>query len=186
MSVATIHALVPVEQSLREPSASLSVIKREIDSIGEYLGALREAINALRAPEISRERLPTMREDLAAIVATTRHAAETVLCTAEDVLASNADGPSYRSFVEDRMIGLMEACSFQDLTGQRLTRVSDALIALEQRLGTFVSEAKASNGMLKTHDVERRQGERRAQRMTAGPGVPDALAQDEIDRLLNG
>jgi chemotaxis protein CheZ len=186
MSVAIIQAFVPVEQSMREPSVSLTVIKREVDSIAEYLAALRDAINGLRAPEISRERLPTMRDDLAAIVATTRHAAETVLCTAEDVLASSEDGANYRSFVEDRMIGLMEACSFQDLTGQRLNRVSDALIALENRLGTFVSEAKASNGLVKTHDVERRQGERRAQRMTAGPGLPDALAQDEIDRLLNG
>jgi chemotaxis protein CheZ len=176
--------LAAVDMPPREPSVSLAAIKREVDSIGDYLTSLREAINALRAPEISRERLPTLREDLSAIVNATSHAAETVLTTAENVLGSPLDGAAYRSFVDDRMIGLMEACSFQDLTGQRLTRVSDALVALEQRLGTFATEARARDGVVQPIDEERRQGERRASRMTAGPGAAGALMQDDIDQLM--
>lgn len=170
----------------QEASVSLLALQREIDLIGQYVGALRSAINGLRAPELVGQKLPTVRDDLGAILSSTRQAAEAVLGTAEDVLACSADGTDYRSFVDARMIGLIEACSFQDLTGQRMTRVIDALLALEHRLHDFVATARARDGAAGLADLETRQAQRCRDRLTHGPGAPDAMEQAAIDALLAG
>jgi chemotaxis protein CheZ len=174
----------PFETVPQVGSIDLSRLTYEIGLIASYVRNLRESINAIHAPEIARQRLPEMRGDLAAVVEATNDAANRILETAEELMFA-PDGPNYRAKVEEKMIGLMEACSFQDLTGQRISRVSGTLCALEERIQRFSDAVHAHQVLVASDDPDSRRRSRLAERLVYGPGSIDALEQGEIDRLLN-
>jgi chemotaxis protein CheZ len=167
-----------------ERSAGLEALAREIDAVASYLRGLRGAINGLRVPEITEGRLRAAAADLTEVVAATRSATDVILETAEALLSMPDDGPAYRAQVEERMIALMEACSFQDLTGQRLDRVAKTLTVIEERLGIFAASVKAANGEARSGEAELRQDTWRKLNLVHGPGGADALQQAVIDKML--
>jgi chemotaxis protein CheZ len=167
-------------------SASLETLSREVDEVARYLRGLRLAINGLRVKEIVDARLKAAQGDLVDVIGATKSAADEILDTAEILLGSRTEGDAYRALVEKRMIALMEVCSFQDLTGQRLDRVAKTLMAIDERLSRFAVAVKADDGDLQTGPREVRNAEWRRANIVNGPGMPDALGQDAIDRMLTG
>ena len=126
------------EVRLREPQAVIA----ELSEIAEYISHLREEIGALRANEMSRDRIPMAHEELGSVVAATAGATNTIMEAAEAMLGL-PDGPGYREAVEERINTIFEACAFQDITGQRIAKVVESLRLFEQRLARFVGAVKA-------------------------------------------
>jgi chemotaxis regulatin CheY-phosphate phosphatase CheZ len=81
---------------------------------------------------------------------------------------------------------LMVACSFQDLTGQRMTKVVNALRYLEQRVNTMIeiwgiTPEDAAKVKQQLNDT------RPDAHLLNGPAREgEGVAQDDVDRLLNG
>jgi chemotaxis protein CheZ len=169
-----------------QAQVTLQALHREVAGIAAYVAELRLAINALRAPEIATANLASIRGDIDAVGAVTRSAADQILTTAENILAAAAMGTLKPADVELKMMELMEVCSFQDLSGQRLKRVLDALDAIGHRLEHFVEKARAANGALNSVDRGLATQRRNEERLTHGPGHREALNQDDIDMLLVG
>ncbi len=174
----------PVEMSAKA-EASLHALSREVDEVASYLRGLRLAINGLRVKEIVDARLRSAQTDLVDVISASKAAADNILDTAEALLCAPEQGDAYRSLVEGRMIALMEACSFQDLTGQRLDRVSKVLMALDERLSKFAMAVRADDGELQTGPREVRHAAWRREQLVNGPGMPDALNQDHVDRMMS-
>jgi chemotaxis protein CheZ len=75
-----------------------------------------------------RDHAHDLREELGAIVQATEAATNAIMECAETVLAADtADPVAYRTLVEEKMLAVFEACSFQDITGQRIARVVESL-----------------------------------------------------------
>jgi chemotaxis protein CheZ len=165
---------------------TLQTLQREVAGIAAYVSELRIAINALRAPELAETKLPSIRGDLEAVGKATRSAADRILDTAENMLAAAAKGTLNPADIELKMMELMEVCSFQDLSGQRIKRVTDVIDAIAQRLDNFVEKARAANGALASADRDIAMQKRNDERLTHGPGHREALNQDAIDMLLVG
>jgi chemotaxis protein CheZ len=123
---------------MREPQAVIA----ELIEIADYIAHLREEIGALRANEMSRDRIPMAHEELGSVVAATAGATNTIMEAAEAMLGL-PDGPGYRDAVEERINTIFEACAFQDITGQRIAKVVESLRLFEQRLARFVGAVKA-------------------------------------------
>jgi chemotaxis protein CheZ len=80
-----------------------------------------------------------------------------------------------------------EACNFQDITGQRITKVVKALQHIEQKVdgllaifgdGLHLATGEGREGS----DLSRDEADRK---LLNGPQLPDdASTQDEIDKLL--
>ena len=173
-------ARMRVDGSPGAPAASLI---RELADIAAYIANLREAIGLLRANELTRDRLPMVHEELGQVVAATAGATNTIMEAAEAMLGL-ADGAGYREAVEARVFTIFEACAFQDLTGQRIAKVAEAMSQLENRLSRFAAAVKAKDaGGIDAAEVERRM--RSEFLLLNGPqaGGP-ATAQDEIDALF--
>jgi chemotaxis protein CheZ len=149
-----------------------------------YIAELRAAINGLGLLELAGRNLRTAHLDIDDVLGQTRKVADVMLETAECLLGSTATGQAYKSLVEERMIGLMEASGFQDLTGQRLNRIVHSLHAIEERLRLFAAHVQAQDGEIRlgTHELVRKS--REMEQMLAGPGAPGAMTQDGIDELI--
>jgi chemotaxis protein CheZ len=73
-------------------------------------------------------------EQLRSVIAATEAAANAIMQCAETVMgAAFSDLKTYRRVVEEQMLLILEACAFQDVTGQQVARVIDMLHALESQ-----------------------------------------------------
>ena len=155
----------------------------ELIEIADYIAHLREEIGALRANEMSRDRIPMAHEELGSVVAATAGATNTIMEAAEAMLGL-PDGPGYREAVEERINTIFEACAFQDITGQRIAKVVESLRLFEQRLARFVGAVKARDAS-SMDPAERARRARAEDLLLNGPQAVDATpSQDDIDALF--
>lgn len=116
---------------------------RELNLIAGHIETLRKEISALQPGKMYRESIPDAGRELDAIVDATESASNTILECAEQVMAANAsDASRYKAFVQQRMLTIFEACSFQDLTGQRIAKVVQTLKQIEARVARFAKVSR--------------------------------------------
>jgi chemotaxis protein CheZ len=127
-------------------------------------------------------------QELGEIVKATETATNTIMECAETLMAADASDPAaYKALVDEKMMVIFEACSFQDITGQRIARVVEALQHIEERVARFATamQAKDLEGFLT--DSERESVARKERLMLHGPqDKGEAIAQSEVDSLLKG
>ncbi|WP_347542920.1 protein phosphatase CheZ [Roseomonas sp. CAU 1739] len=120
--------------------------------------------------------------ELEAVVQATESAADTILEAAEAIqtwLDGGAQDAASIAALTQRVNDIFQACSFQDLTGQRIRRAIKQLQQVETMLeGLMPGTATPAARKLEVIGHETTVADAAA----AGPD----LAQAEIDRLLNG
>lgn len=165
------------------PNGAAPPLVRELLDIADYIASLREAIGLLRANELTRDRLPMVHEELGQVVTATAGATNTIMEAAESILGLPEQG--YREAVEARIFTIFEACAFQDLTGQRIAKVAEAMSQLEGRLSRFSAAVKTRDASgYDEEEVERRM--RSELLLLNGPQIGGpATAQDAIDALFD-
>lgn len=155
----------------------------ELVEIADYITHMRKEIAALRANEMSRDRIPMAHEELGSVVTATAGATNSIMEAAEAMIGL-PDGPGYRAAVEDHINTIFEACAFQDITGQRIAKVVEALRLFEQRLARFVDAVKARDSA-SSDPTERARRARADTLLLNGPQAVDATpSQDDIDALF--
>jgi chemotaxis protein CheZ len=160
-------------------------VARELAVVADYVTHLKREIGALRAHELYRDRIPKAHQELGGVVTATASATHTIMAAAEEILGSD-DGSleGYQARVRSKLMEIFEACAFQDITGQRIARVLEALAQLERRLGRFVHAVRVRDG---NHvDPEEALHEARRDVLILNGPVADGegIAQEDIDKLF--
>lgn len=165
-----------------------SAVYRELREIADYISNMKSEIGALQANDLKAERIPAAGRELDLIVQSTETASNTIMECAETIMAADASDPvAYKALVDDKMIAIFEACSFQDLTGQRVRKVVDTLQQIERRVTRFAGAINAKDAEGYADDAERNRAERQRSLMLNGPQEQaKALAQDNIDVMFGG
>ncbi len=153
----------------------------EIGTLGAAVANARQEIAALRVDDIRLSHIPSATDELDAIVAHTAAATESILevCETLDTLGEVLEGEAGQK-LQTATSKIYEACSFQDITGQRITKVVGALKAIETTIAriadTFGGKVPASAEESVEHqDVA----------LLNGPQLPAlAMDQSDIDKLL--
>jgi chemotaxis regulatin CheY-phosphate phosphatase CheZ len=160
-------------------------IYRDLSAIADAIAKAREEIRALQPHSLCRERLPSAGAELRAIVKDTEAATHRIMTAAEALLASSPeDTMEYRAFRDEQVTLIFEACGFQDITGQRVSKVVGVLEMVESRVGRLA-------GALGVSDAERNAMEpedsKRRDKLLNGPAIngPET-SQDEIDAMFDG
>lgn len=160
-------------------------ICQEFNYIADYISRTRDEIAALRPNDIKTQRIPTAGAELEAVVGDTEKATETIMSAAEDVLCDEEqDFDAYRANVEARMMTIIEACSFQDLAGQRVSKVVNSLRHVEERVAHFAEVMGVRDADHAPHE-ETAQEKRAREQLLNGPamGGPET-SQDDIDAMF--
>ena len=154
----------------------------EMRYISSYIQRTRLEISNLRPNDLSEDRIPGAGAELHAVVQHTAEATNLIMAVAEDVMAADTSDPAaYQAFVSDKMMEIFEACTFQDITGQRIRKVVDTLTHIEQRLERFASVMGVEDAELE----ETSEDKRKRENLLNGPALngPE-VAQDDIDALF--
>jgi len=119
-------------------------VYRELREIAGYIESMRTEIGALQVNDLKESRIPSAGQELGAIVAATEAATDTIMTCAEAVMAADAnDQAAYKALVDEKMMVIFEACSFQDITGQRVAKVIETLKHIEARVTRFSDALRA-------------------------------------------
>ncbi|MGI4745262.1 MAG: protein phosphatase CheZ [Janthinobacterium lividum] len=161
-------------------SSREAALLHEIGSLGQAVATTRLEIAALGVDDITVSYIPCANDELDAIVAHTASATESILevCETLDALGSAMDGAAARQ-LQDATMKIYEACSFQDITGQRITKVVHTLKTIETTIARIVQTFGVTPGILepvaRAPDVT----------LLNGPQLPAAaMDQSDIDALL--
>jgi chemotaxis protein CheZ len=118
-------------------------VYRELRDIAAYIEAMKQEIAALQVNELKDNRIPAAGHELGAIVKATEQATNDIMQCAEELMEAEAkDLASYKALVEAKMLVIFEACSFQDLTGQRIAKVVETLEHIEARVARFANAVR--------------------------------------------
>ena len=159
----------------------------ELEALGREVKRAKSEIAALRVDDINHSHIPAATDELDAVVEHTAEATNTILdsCEKLEVLQATLAGEAAET-VAAAVTRIYEACSFQDVTGQRIGKVVAALKTIETRVAavtaSFVrpAEAGAAPGTEPARD-----GRTEGERLANGPQLPtSASSQAEVDRLL--
>lgn len=113
-------------------------IAGELRELLAYINAAKSELVGMQPKSLSNRDIPDAGEQLDAIVKSTEEAAETIMDAAETVeQISEEMGDDASERLAKVSTDLFQASSFQDLTGQRITKVMRTLGHLEERLNAL-------------------------------------------------
>ena len=183
-----------VMENYKQELAQAVKLKAELDEIYEAINRTKHEIATLHHTGFEGDEMQRVSNELDAVVLGTEKATESILTAAEYIderagqLASNltGDDETLAQEIQERTIEIFEACNFQDLTGQRITKVVRAFTFIEERI---VRMMDIWGGIESFNGIEGDKKEERAgdEAMLNGPALEDeenVASQDDIDALF--
>lgn len=181
------------EQPEVDPKAHIKVLRRELQDLSSHIAETRREIAALKPDDPSANRIMRATEELDAILQSTEHATTEILNGSERI-QSVADKlrkshPDLAQTLDNEVTEIMTACSFQDITGQRMTKVVNTLRYIERRVHAMI-QIWGLEGLDESDLSAALADEPKDQRPDAhlmnGPSLKGAINQDAVDMLLAG
>jgi len=163
-------------------TAREAALLAELEGLGRTIARAKAEIAALSVDDITGAHIPSATDELDAIVGHTAQATNEILDCCEVLEKLQGEVPeAAAATLQDAVTRIYEACSFQDITGQRIGKVVTALKAIESRVEAAVANASGRSAPAPEPVAPRTQG----QELANGPQLPGgATSQAEIDRLL--
>ena len=155
----------------------------EVEELALTVRDARAEIAALGADDITASQIPSATDELDAIVVHTATATDSILACCEnlDDLSKTLDA-EHAEVLQAALTKIYEACSFQDITGQRISKVVTTLKAIELKVAGIM-EVFAPNGFPQ-QSVQKPSIDAPASLLN-GPQMPAvAMDQSAIDALL--
>ncbi len=162
-------------------------IYRECRALSDYIDDARKEIASLQPSDLESARIPRAELELDAIVQQTEEATNTIMEAAEEIMGADPeDAAAYQATTQDAVMRIFEACSFQDITGQRISKVVETLAHIEKR----VLELRDLLGVTEA-DIEEAQGSEPQktgdEALLSGPALDgEGIDQTEVDALMGG
>lgn len=171
-------------------------LKGELDQIWDAINQTKHEIATLHVSGFQGKEMTRVTHELDAIVSGTEEATEGILAAAETIdqlssqLSAKLKDEQDLGAIDDiqqKIIAIFEHCNFQDLTGQRITKVVNTLKFIEERI---VRMMDIWGGLDSFRDIEveviaEREGD---EALLNGPkiaGEGGHASQDDIDALFN-
>jgi chemotaxis protein CheZ len=185
-----------VEACRKELNDALAM-RGELDSMKDAIVRTKADLAALYRSENSGKGMRRAADELDAVVESTERATTTLLSVVEDVEARasmlrsmqlTADARPHVDAILDQVIRAYEACNFQDLTGQRISKIVQVMKFIEEHLDRVIAAWSAldsfrdlvASGATPADDGE--------QGLLNGPKLPDDpghVDQTDIDALFD-
>lgn len=176
----------------KQPAEDVETLRSELIGLFQYVQRVRTEIAAIHHPADEEHQINSMGEQLDAIVKATENATNTIMESVEevtDLLDSirgdlNGEQKAVADQIVDKTNTIFEACSFQDITGQRVSKVMKSITYVENRVNSLIDiwgkeeldRIKVDPEHIKTVD----------ETLLNGPQLDGkGLGQDEIDALFD-
>ena len=163
-------------------SAIDAQVQREVQGLVDYIANAKKELAALQPAEIQKQDINGATDELDAVVRHTETATNAILECAENLgTLANETGGDVGEKINAITTRIYEASNFQDITGQRITKVVRALRHIEEKV-IHLARAFGENIEMSGPPQDKREGDAA---LLNGPQLPQAAnSQDDIDALL--
>lgn len=170
----------------------------ELGEIQKHIATTRQEIAALKPEQGAQSQFSTAKTELQEIVDATARATNDILSEAEKVSEISATLSEKLSDEQLEALGeelsgldnagtqIMLACGFQDLTGQRINKVVNTLIFVEEKVNKLVELWKIEEGTGKSELSAVREDDKRpdADLLNGPQAEGEGISQDDIDAMF--
>ncbi|MFC1674018.1 protein phosphatase CheZ [Pseudomonadota bacterium] len=168
-------------------------LRTELVGLLGYINRVREEIASISRPADEEHQFETMSDQLDAVIKATDDASNTIMACAESneealiKLRATLTDPAQAALLDsisNNDMDIIQACSFQDLTSQRVTKVARSITYVEDRVAALTEvwgkeelDKVQVKGSQKTED----------EKLLHGPALDPqkSISQDEIDALFD-
>jgi chemotaxis protein CheZ len=171
-------------------------LKVELDLIHDAINRTKREIAVLHGKSFDGQEMAKVNGELGAVVGGTEHATQQILEAAESIDQAASALSKVNSLdqqkilseeIQERVISIFEACNFQDLTGQRITKVMATMRFIEQHICQMM-EIWGGVDAIRAHAppiVDTREGDARLLNGPKLDGDVGHASQDDIDALFD-
>lgn len=165
-------------------------LEAEIKKIAQFIADAKREIVAISLPAEKTgndKNLANAALELSEVVRHTEEATNTIMDKAEAImqLAGGLADAQAGGKIAEHAVGVLEACSFQDITGQRINKVMSTLEQIELRVGRLVKMLGGEIGDIGKIDAIETGPRRADEDLLHGPQLSkDKPSQDDIDKLF--
>jgi chemotaxis protein CheZ len=183
-------------ETYRAQIAQCEKLKVELDLIYDAINRTKREIAVLHGKSFNGEEMAKVNGELGAVVGGTEEATQQILEAAESIdqaatALSKVTSPDQQKLlseeIQERVVSIFEACTFQDLTGQRISKVMATMKFIEDHI-TVMMDIWGGVDAIKAHAppaVDTREGDAR---LLNGPRLENDAghaSQDDIDALFD-
>jgi chemotaxis protein CheZ len=191
--VAEAHALLETYRAQIEQCEKLKV---ELDLIHDAITRTKREIAVLHGKSFNGEEMAKVNGELGAVVGGTEEATQQILEAAEAIdnaatalaKVTSADQQKILSEeIQERVVSIFEACNFQDLTGQRISKVMTTMKFIENHI-IVMMDIWGGVDAIKAHapaHVDDREGDARFLNGPKLDGDDGHASQNDIDALFD-
>ena len=172
---------------------NVDTLKKELVGLYQYMQRVRQEVAAISRPAEADHHFDHMGDQLDAIVRATEDATNTIMEAMEsndELIGKLRDGindPDKLALIdriEQNGMAVFEACSFQDITGQRVNKVIKSITYVEARVDAIIDLWGAAS--IDTVAVDPGKEKTEDEKLLAGPQMEGkGISQDEIDSLFD-
>jgi chemotaxis protein CheZ len=171
-------------------------LKVELDLIHDAINRTKREIAVLHGKSFNGEEMAKVNGELGAVVGGTEQATQQILEAAESIdqaasALSKVDSIDQQKQladdIQERVISIFEACNFQDLTGQRISKVMTTMKFIEQHINTMM-DIWGGVDAIKAHAPQIIDTRDEDSKLLNGPrlaGDVGHASQDDIDALFD-
>ena len=182
-------------ESYRAQIEQCEKLKVELDLIHDAINRTKREIAVLHGKSFEGAEMAKVTGELGAVVGGTEEATQQILEAAEyiDQAASalmKVNSPDQQKQicedVQERVISIFEACNFQDLTGQRISKVMTTMKFIENHINVMM-DIWGGVDAIKAHAapiIDTREGDERLLNGPKSVGDIGHASQDDIDALF--
>jgi len=164
------------------------ILREELKEMSAYINQARREIAALRPTDGGANRIMAATGELDAIVSATERATSDILNGAERIqelaskLPRDGEAGAIAEEIQAQVTEVLTACSFQDITGQRTTKVVNALRYIEQRVNSMIGiwGVDETAPPLPANPLDTRPDAY----LMNGPAADGGPSQDDVDALF--
>jgi chemotaxis protein CheZ len=157
-------------------------IYTELKSLKDIIDKARAELRSANLGDIKGMHIPTATDELDAIVKSTEGATMQIFSGCEEIeRALPGVDEHHRNAIQSGVTKIYEACSFQDLTGQRITKVLKSIREIEAKVNAIL-KAFGGSDVVTSGAGDTRMGDAA---LMNGPQLPgQGVSQEDIDKLL--
>jgi chemotaxis protein CheZ len=161
----------------------------ELEILAEFIKQARIDIAELSPDEVKHQFLPTASDELDAIIAATADATNAIMDATEIIeeVVIGLDGKDAGKMMKATTM-IYEACGFQDITGQRITKVVSTLQEIEKKIDGLISafdDGKNKRVKKKPKAKKKKKSKLTDEDLLHGPQAEgEGKSQSEVDDLL--
>jgi len=193
VEVADAQALL---QTYRAQIEQCEKLKIELDLIHEAINRTKQEIAVLHGKSFEGDEMARVTGELGAVVGGTEEATQQILEAAESIdqaasalakVTSPDQQVQLAEDIQERVVSIFEACNFQDLTGQRISKVMTTMRFIEHHINVMM-EIWGGVDAIKAHApaiIDDRVGDARLLNGPKGLNDDGHASQDDIDALFD-